>query len=366
MNRNSDIARAIGRTLAATTLVFSASQLTLAEEAAHYGSIEPDGTVVVPSFELPPSAYLSKEALEALPRTPIDMEAPMRDLLKAGKAGEARAHIAEIMAPRHKVLKDMYEVVTRESTIAGIQAFYATPANGVPAANKDKILLNLPGGGFVMGHAGGTGMTESIPLAGLAQVEIVSITYRQAPETTFPAASEDVARVYRELLKTYKPENIAIFGCSAGGALTAQSMAWFVKEKLPLPAAIGIFCASADSRWEGDSRYFDRPFHALPPRGIDRLYFEGVDLTDPLVSPIMSPDILKQFPPTLLITATRAGEMSSAVNTHKELIKVGVDADLNMWDGLGHAFFYDPSIPESREAFDVMTAFFGKHLHLKH
>ena len=365
MKNNAIKTPAICGAMAATTLLLSASLLTLAEEATDYGSIEPDGTVIVPSFRLPPSEYLSEQARKALPRTAIDMEAPMRDLLNAGKAGEARAHIPKIMAPRHKVLKDMYKVDTREGTIGGIQAFYATPVNGVPRANRDKILLNLPGGGFVMGHAGGTGMTESIPLAGLAQVEIVSITYRQAPETTFPAASEDVARVYRELLKTHEPENIGIFGCSAGGALAAQSMAWFLKEKLPLPAAIGIFCASADARWEGDSRYFGRPFHALPPRGVGRLYLEGVDITDPLVSPIMSPDILKRFPPTLLVTATRAGEMSSAVNTHKELIKAGVDADLHIWDGLGHAFFYDPSIPESREAFDVMTDFFSKHLHLK-
>ena len=73
-----------------------------------------------------------------------------------------------------------------------------------------------------MGAADGTGMIESIPLAALAQVEIVSITYRQAPETTFPAASEDVAAVYRELLKTHRPEDIAIFGCSAGGLLAAE------------------------------------------------------------------------------------------------------------------------------------------------
>jgi len=56
--------------------------------------------------------------------------------------------------------------------------------------------------------------------------------------------------------------------------------------------------------------------------------------------------------------------MSAAVNTHRELVKAGVDADLHMWDGLGHAFFYDPALPESREAFDVMTAFFRDRLKL--
>jgi hypothetical protein len=30
---------------------------------------------------------------------------------------------------------------------------------------------------------------------------------------------------YRELLKRYKPKNIGIYGCSAGGALTAETAA---------------------------------------------------------------------------------------------------------------------------------------------
>ena len=146
MKNSRQIAHTMGRTLAAMALALSASQLTLAEEATDSGSIEPDGTVVVPSFKLPPSLYLSEEARKALPRTPVDMEAPMRDLLRTGKVGETRGRIPEIMAPKHKVLKEMYKVDSREGTIAGIQAFYATPANGVPKAYRDKILLNLPGG----------------------------------------------------------------------------------------------------------------------------------------------------------------------------------------------------------------------------
>jgi len=41
-----------------------------------------------------------------------------------------------------------------------------------------------------------------------------------------------------------------------------------------------------------------------------------------------------------------------------------VEADLHVWDGLGHAFFYAPALPESREAFDVMARFFTSHLKL--
>ena len=329
------------------------------------GTIESDGTVVVPSFQLPPSIYMSDEAKAALPRKPTDPEEGMFRALAAGKAGEMRKRMPEFMAPRLRHLTDLYPVTMRPTTIAGVPAVIATPVKPLPKGNSRKILLNLPGGGFVMGAADGTGMIESIPLAALAQVEIISITYRQAPETTFPAASEDVAAVYRELLKTHRPADIAIFGCSAGGLLAAESMAWFDKEKLPLPAALGIFCASADARWAGDSRAFGRPFAALPPRAsAPRNYFADDDLTSPLASPVLAPDLLKRFPPTLLITASRAMEMSAAINTHRELVKAGVDAELHMWDGLGHAFFYSIDLPESREAFAVMAHFFQQHLKL--
>jgi len=352
--------------LTASVLALPLAGSAAAQNAAPAtGSIEADGTVIVPYFRLPPSVFLSDEARAALPRQPADPQATMMQALKAGQAGELRARIGEFMAPRIDHLKEMYKVETSAATIADVPVVYAMPAEGMPAANRDKILLNLPGGGFVMGTSNGTGMVESIPLARLAGVKIVSMTYRQFPEFRFPAASEDVEKVYSELLKTNKPEDIGIFGCSAGGMLAAESMAWFMDEGLPLPAAIGIFCASADASWGGDSRAFSRPFQALPPEDSAPGYFEGADKTNPLVSPLVSADVLKRFPPALLVTATRAGELSGAVTTHKELVKAGVDADLHVWDGLGHAFFYDPALPESREAFDVMADFFTTQLKLE-
>ncbi|MET0179367.1 MAG: alpha/beta hydrolase fold domain-containing protein [Novosphingobium sp.] len=355
------------RTILASGLALAVAPAAAWAQASDPGggsTIDPDGTVVVPSFKLPPSLYTSDEARAKLPRQPTDQEEPMYQALAAGKAPEMRSRVGEIMAARLEPLKQAFGVTTRSGVIAGVPTVTVTPAGGVPAGNRGKVLIDLPGGGFVMGTANGTGMLESIPLASLAKVEIVSISYRQAPEHAFPAASEDVAKVYRELLKTHKPQDIGIFGCSAGGLLAAEAVAWFVKENLPLPGAIGIFCASADARWGGDSRAYARPFQAIPPRDGPRNYFKPGDETNPLASPVLAPDVLARFPPTLLITATRAAELSSAVNTHRELVKAGVEGDLHVWDGLGHAFFYDAGLPESREAFEVQANFFRKHLKL--
>src|SRR6185312_14600393 len=94
---------------------------------------------------------------------------------------------------------------------------------------------------------------ESIPIASIGKIKVISIDYRMAPEYTFPAASDDVVAVYRQLLKTYKPKNMGLYGCSAGGLLTAESISRFQKESLPLPAAIGMFCSGASYYQDGVS-----------------------------------------------------------------------------------------------------------------
>ena len=54
--------------------------------------------------------------------------------------------------------------------------------------------------------------------------------------------------------------------------------------------------------------------------------------------------------------------MSSAVNLHSKLVASGVAADLHVWEGGRHAFFYDIRVPEGREAFEVIKAFFRSRL----
>ncbi|MDG2003040.1 MAG: alpha/beta hydrolase fold domain-containing protein, partial [Novosphingobium sp.] len=189
--------------------------------------------------------------------------------------------------------------------------------------------------------------------------------YRQAPEYRFPAASEDVAAVYHALLDSHPAERIGVYGCSAGGLLTAQSLAWFDAHDLPMPGAASILCASADGLWAGDSWHWQNPLQGndTAPSVSEELYYGGHDPEDPLLSPDRSDALLAKFPPTLLVSATRAGELSATVNTHRLLVRNGVEADLHVWDGFGHAFmFLYPQLPESKEVFAVIADFFQQHL----
>jgi epsilon-lactone hydrolase len=321
--------------------------------------VQADGTVELPAESVPVSKFLTPEAKAYLAQHLHDMQDSNMTYADKG--------IPRFMVPYLERQRALFPVIKDDRKIGGVHAYVYTPATGIAAANKDRVLINLHGGGF-SGCWPGCAELESRPIAVLAGIEVVSVDYRQGPEHKFPAATEDVAAVYKELLKTYRPGNIGIFGCSAGGMLTAESVAWFQKHDLPRPGAIGIFCASAGD-FGGDAAYTSTPLgeaRLMPEMrdgGTTRLgYFSDTDPKDPLVAPIHSPEMLAKFPPTLLITGTRGFEMSSALYTHSQLVKLGVDADLHVWEGLFHGFFYNPDVPESREAYNVIIKFFNKHL----
>ncbi|MDR3738754.1 MAG: alpha/beta hydrolase [Terracidiphilus sp.] len=249
-----------------------------------------------------------------------------------------------------------------DTTIAGVPVHVVTPDN-MPDANRDKVLLNLHGGGF---NSDSGSFTESIPIASYARIKVVAVLYRLAPEHPFPAAVDDSVAVYKDLLKTYKPDHIVIYGTSAGAILTAQVAARLKQLNLPLPAALGIFSGLGDFARAGDSMslYALRGFagHLDPPDTMehDTDYTGSTDLKDPVLSPIYGD--MHGLPPTLFITSGRDLLLSGTINLHRAYLNAGVDARLVVYDALAHAFWYDPKLPEAIEANHIMADFFVQHI----
>ena len=283
-----------------------------------------------------------------------DPDAPVesRDL-----QASCAAHSKQIIEGR---LNRQYPATIEHRTIGGVPADVVTPKSGIAERNRNRVLINLHGGGF-LGKCP-DGLVEAMPIAGTGRIRVITVDYREAPEAKFPAASEDVAAVYRELLRSYAPENIGLYGCSAGGALAGQATAWIITHKLPRPGAVGVFCAGL-AEWGGDSMYTARFLPSNPTAGILHLmtYMRGVDKTDPTLYPAHHPALLAQFPPVLFVTATRDMAMSDAIYSHNQLAKAGVESDLRVWDGLWHAFILD-DLPEAKDANDIIVQFFDKHL----
>jgi len=315
--------------------------------------IDADGTAHVTRIVPVPEA-LSPEAKKSLSRVEPD-QGPPQSLAQRRSGTDAWAVRAAAewsqLCPNQLVNDKM----------AGVPVRIVTP-EGMPEANRDKVLLNLHGGGF---NSDSGSYTESIPIAGYAKIKVVAVLYRLAPEFPFPAAVDDSVAVYKELLKTYKPEHIVMYGTSAGAILTAEVAVKLKQLGLPLPAALGIFSGMGDAARPGDSiaMYALRGLsgHLDPPVPEHHNEYAGTtDLKDPVLSPIYAD--LHGMPPTLFITSGRDLLLSGTVNLHRAYLGAGADARLIVFDALPHAFWYNSKMPEAIEANHMMADFFVKQL----
>ncbi len=202
----------------------------------------------------------------------MPMSVPVSEFLSPQGQEYVRAHLHDIRKPELLVQHNgvpallegyiareraLYPLDRQDTKIAGVHAYVYTPKSGIAKANADKVLIDLHGGGI--GLSAGLRTTQIDADRGVGAYQGGdSVDYREYPAHRFPAASEDVATVYRALLKTYRPENIGIYGCSAGGTLTGEAVAWFESHHLPMPGAIGILCAGLvidRNGYGGDSNY---------------------------------------------------------------------------------------------------------------
>lgn len=374
--------------------LFALFVLTLAAPlllAAEKPRVEADGTVHVPAFDLPESAFLSDESRAAMKyfRDVYGPEfgtfskgcpdlASVADDPKASR--EARQCVADgyYETSIYKDTRAKHPVTITAETIAGVYTEVFVPEKGIAPANRNRLLISVHGGGFVVG-ARYFSHTESMQVAEMGGFKVISPDYRMAPEFTHPAGVIDVIAVYKEALKDYDAANIGIYGCSAGAMLTAQTVAYIHENDLPMPGAIGLFCAAAPTTAgdtpgvfktnRSESAYLGaamsgsaRPIEEDPDPQPSP-YFRSAAANDPVVAPGDHDDVLAAFPPTLLISGTRDFLLSGVLATHNRLVRLGVEADLHVWEGLGHATFaFNPRLPESDEVHNVIVRFFDAHL----
>lgn len=257
-----------------------------------------------------------------------------------------------------------YTVDIEQIEIAGVRCHLVKPKE-IPAENQDLRLMNLHGGGFVMG---GGALIEAIPIAHEAKVPVIVVDYRLAPEHPFPAGVDDAVAVYRAMLAHHRSDQIGIYGSSAGGFLTGQTVMRLEREGLPLPACCGVFTAGGDLSDLGDTAniftlmgfWGDKVLPVDHEISEIRAYLNGADAGDPLVSPMRGD--LSRFPATLLVSGTRDAVLSATVSFHRALRRAGAEADLFVFEAMPHAHWYSFHLPEAQEAIAIMSTFFLQKL----
>lgn len=286
-----------------------------------------------------------------------DVVAKVRDAKGAPSLTESRAQI-EMMAEKFDM--PCPESVNRlDVSLPGadgdLVARLYTPAG---LGDESPLLLYLHGGGWVQGnvdtHDGLCGR-----LADWARMRVVSLEYRLAPEHPFPAAPDDVFAAYRALLDgvpgiPVEPARMAVGGDSAGGNLTAALMHDLSAAREPLPAAQLLIYPAVDARLNSASMVALAEQPLLPMTRIrwylDHYLPEGIDRSEPRVSPLLSSHLAGQ-PPAYIIAGGHDPLWSDALAYADALKASGVRATLAPFEGQVHAFVsLSRIVPQSDDA----------------
>jgi acetyl esterase/lipase len=172
--------------------------------------------------------------------------------------------------------------------------------------------------------------------------------YPLAPNHTYEETYEIVEKLYKHLLTLNKP--IIIMGDSAGGGLSVAFCEYLAANDIPQPKNLILISPWLDVSMSGD--YDEVEFD--PMLGVDGLREMGetwagdLDPKDYRVSPLFGE--VSKLPKTTLFVGTHEIFYPDVVKFYNKLKDNGIDAELNVGEGMNHVYAIYPLMPESKEA----------------
>jgi len=209
-----------------------------------------------------------------------------------------------------------------------------------PDTEGARIGLFLHGGGYVYGSLRSHGATVA-EIARAAHCPMFFVDYRRAPEHPYPAALDDAAAAYRDLLaRGTAPSDVVFTGDSAGGGLVLTTLLKLRDLGLPLPAAAACVSPWTDLTGSGESYRTLADEDPMISQNIVALvtesYLAGTDPTNPYVSPLYGD--LTGLPPMLIQVGSREVLLSDAERFVDALGRAGCTGALEVWPGMVHVW----------------------------
>jgi acetyl esterase len=232
---------------------------------------------------------------------------------------------------------DQVADITVPGPVGALRArMYRSP--GVNGAGSQPALVYFHGGGFVFGDIE-THDELCRTLCVHAQVTVISVEYRLAPEDPFPAAVNDAVAAFTWAHANAEqlgldPDRIAVGGDSAGGNLSAVVCQQMKEAAGAMPAFQLLIYPKTSDEPTRSLELFANGFLLIEE---DMLWFVesyGPHDGDPRAYPLLSPD-LTGLPPAYVVTAgfdplrdegeayaaaLRAAGVPTALRRHESLI----------------------------------------------
>ncbi|RJQ80395.1 alpha/beta hydrolase [Pseudonocardiaceae bacterium YIM PH 21723] len=219
-------------------------------------------------------------------------------------------------------------------------------------------ILYMHGGGFVA-CGPGTHRRLTSSLSRRTGLPVLSVDYRQLPETGIPGSIADCIAAYQWLLdRGHKPESIVFAGDSAGGYLSFAVALEARKAGLPMPSGLAVCSPLVDLDNSVRTEHVNYKRDAyIPVRKLDNLtpLFFHPEPLDLLAAPIHGE--LAGLPPVLIQVSGSEVLRADAEAMAEKLAAAGVPCILQIWQGVVHAFTAVGLTPEARRASADIAAF---------
>ncbi len=236
--------------------------------------------------------------------------------------------------------------------------------------HKERVIYQIHGGAFLM-KFNDCYRGVAVKLSKLsAGASVFSIDYRIAPEHKHPSALEDAIAGWEWLLsKGYKPENIILFGDSAGANLSIALTEMLIEQGKPCANSIVCMSPWCDLAGEGDAftyNIYNDPMFGRKKGALDGSYIDNPDFIlsyvgnndphDKYLSPIHCD--FKDFPPMLIQVGTYEVLESDAITIYEKMKKQGNRAILTRYPGMFHMFqMIGDIIPEAKNSWAEIGGF---------
>ncbi len=233
----------------------------------------------------------------------------------------------------------------------------------VPKGDGPKpVVVYYHGGGFVIAT---NDVYDATPrsLAEQTKAIFVSVEYRKAPESKFPAAHEDAFAAYKWVLANAAsfggdPKRVALAGESAGGNLALNVAVRARDEKIQQPTHQLLVYPVAGSNMETES--YKEHANAKPLNKPMMAWFvkqylnNPEEANDPRINIIAAN--LKGLPSTTIITAEIDPLRTEGKLLADKLKDAGVKVDYKNYNGVTHEFFGMASVVNDAKDAQKMAA----------
>ncbi len=228
-------------------------------------------------------------------------------------------------------------VIIEKEIIENISCYWF---NSTDTKSKDKIIIYLHGGCFVLGSINSHQALVS-HFADILGTPILFIEYSLAPENPFPSAINEILKVYQFLLLKNKIQDIIFMGDSAGAGLSMSVISTLNKKNIAKPKQLVMLSPWVDLSVSSNSITRNADTDPILTKeqlqNFTSLYLGNNKLSD--ANPIET--IYGNFPPTLLLVGSSEILLDDSKMAYSTIADKQPVTKLKIYENQNHVWLLD-------------------------